>query len=304
MRILMAGASGFLGTALAGRLRRDGHELVRLVRREPGSAQERRWDPAAGLDPAVVSGVDAVINLAGSPLGTRLGPVQLPFRAWTARYRAVFRASRVDTTRTLAEAIAAADPAPTAFLSASGTSWYGDTGDTETDEQGPPGTGFFPETAQLWEAATEPAAAAGARVVRLRTGMPLHRGGGLLGPLLLPFRLGLGGTVGSGRQWRPWIALADWLDAATFVLARTDIAGPVNLVGPAPVTDAELMKTLGALLHRPVVMPIPAPLLRVVLGEFGRDVLTSHRVLPGVLNRAGFRFSFPDLVPALRAALA
>jgi uncharacterized protein (TIGR01777 family) len=304
MRILMAGASGFLGTALAGRLRRDGHELVRLVRREPTTAVERRWDPADRLDPAAVSGFDAVVNLAGSPLGARLGPVQVPARPWTAGYRAVFRASRVGATQTLADAIAAADPRPARFFCASGVSWYGDTGDTETDEDSPGGKGFLAETTQRWEDATQPAAAAGVRVVRLRTGMPLHRDGGLLGPLLLPLRLGLGGRVGDGHQWQPWISLVDWLDAVGFLLDRDDLAGPVNLVGPAPVTNTELMKAIGAALHRPTVIPVPAPVVRVALGEFGRDVLASKRVLPGVLDRAGFRFSHPDLESALRAALA
>lgn len=304
MRVLIAGASGFLGTALTGRLRADGHEVVRLVRRAATGPDEVTWQPASGrLDPAAVAGADAVVNLAGTPLGMTLGPVQIPFRPWTASYRERFRASRVGTTATLARAIAAADPRPPVFLAGSGVGWYGDTGDTEVDERSPAGEGFFPDSCREWEAAAEPAEAAGVRVVRLRTGLPLHRDGGLVGPQLLAFRLGLGGKVGNGRQWQPWISLADWVAAAVFLLHRDDLAGPVNLVGPAPVRNAEFTKTLGQLLHRPTVMRLPAPLLRVVLGEFAHEALDSKRVLPGVLAGAGFTYTHPDLHSALRAAL-
>lgn len=296
MRILMAGASGFLGTALAGRLRRDGHEVVRLVRREPAAADEWRWDPAARLDPATVSGMDAVVNLAGAGVGDR---------RWTAAYKRLLHTSRVGPTTTLAEAIAAAPDRsrPPVLVNASAVGWYGDTADREVDEATPAGEGFFPDLCRAWEAATGPAEAAGVRVLRLRTGFPLHRDGGLLKPLLLPFRLGLGGRLGSGRQWLPWISLVDWLDAVQFLLARDDLAGPVNLVGPAPVRNAEFASALGAALHRPAVLPAPALALRVALGEFGDEAVASQRVLPGVLNQAGFRFSHPDLPSALRAAL-
>jgi len=304
MRIVAAGSSGFLGSRLADRLRSRGHEVVRLVRRPAAAPDELSWRPAAGeLDPAALAGADVVVNLAGTPLGTRIGPVQVPVRPWTAGYAAQFRSSRVDTTATLARAIAEADPRPAVFLAGSGTGWYGDTGDTEVDETAPSGAGSFAEMARAWEAATGPAEAAGVRVVRLRTGLPLHSGGGFLGPVLLPFRLGLGGKVSHGRQWQPWIAMADWLAAVEFVLARADIAGPVNLVGPAPVTNAELMRTLGAVLHRPTVLPVPAPALRLLLGELGKEVARSQRVVPGVLRRAGFEFSYPELRPALEAAL-
>lgn len=305
MRIIIAGSSGFLGTRIVDRFRAGGHQVVRLVRRPATGADEVRWQPGTEpLDPAVLAGADAVVNLAGTPLGTRLGPLQIPARPWTARYAAEFRASRVGTTTALAQAIAAADPRPAVFLAGSGTGWYGDTGNTEVDERAPAGTGSFADLARAWEGATEPAAAAGTRVVRLRTGMPLHRDGGMLGPILLPFRLGLGGRVGTGRQWQPWISMADWLAAASFVLAREDIAGPVNLVGPAPVTNAELIRTLGELLHRPTVLPVPRPALRLLLGELGREVARSQRALPGVLQRAGFRFTHPDHRSALQAALS
>lgn len=305
MRVLVAGSSGFLGTKLVARLRADGHRVVRLVRRAASAPDEVSWDPAAGvLDPAAVSGADAVVNLAGTPLGMRIGPVQLPVRPWTAGYRRQFRVARVDTTATLAQAIARADPAPAGFFAGSAVAWYGDTGDDAVDEQAPPGSGgFLTRNAQEWEAAAAPAEAAGVRVVRMRTGFPLHPDGGYLGPQLLPFRLGLGGKVGPGSQWQPWISLADWLEAVVFLLDHRELAGPVNLVGPAPVRNAEFTAALGELLHRPTPMPIPAALLRVMLGEFGRDALTNRRVLPGVLNRAGFAFTHRDVRSALRAAL-
>jgi hypothetical protein len=304
VRVVIAGSSGFLGGQLTGRLRAAGHQVVRLVRRAPAGPDELRWQPATGvLDPVALAGVDVVVNLAGTPLGTRVGRLQLPVRPWTARYAAEFRASRVTTTATLARAIAAAQPRPGVFLAGSGSGWYGDTGDTEVDERAPAGTGSFAEMARDWEAATGPAQAAGARVVILRTGLPLHRDGGFLGPVLLPFRLGLGGKVSHGRQWQPWISMADWLAAVEFVLARADLAGPVNLVGPAPVTNAELIRAIGEVLHRPTLLPVPAPALRLLLGELGREVVRSQRVLPGVLRRAGFTFTHTDVRAALRAAL-
>lgn len=305
VRIIIAGASGFLGGKLSQRLRADGHEIIALVRREPAGTDEIPWQPTAGrLEPSALAGADAVVSLTGSPLGMRVGRVQLPVRLWTAGYRQQFRASRVGVTATLARAIAAAEPKPRVFLSASGTAWYGDTGDTEVDETAPAGSGFLADNCRAWEAATEPAERAGVRVVRMRTGFPLHKDGGLIGPQLLPFRLGLGGKLGNGRQWVPWISMTDWLDAVLFLIQRDDVAGPVNMVGPAPVRNAEFTKALGRLLHRPTVMPLPKPLLGILVGEFGRDAAESKRVLPGVLNRAGFRFTHTDLDAALRAALA
>jgi uncharacterized protein (TIGR01777 family) len=304
MRVLMAGSSGFLGRQLRDRLRADGHEVVRLVRREARADDEVAWRPDVGLlNPAVVASADAVINLAGTPLASQIGSLRLPVRRWTQAYRREFRISRVDSNGTLARAIAAADPKPSVFLAASGVGWYGDTGDTEVDEQAPAGDGFLADTCRVWEAATGPAEEAGVRVVRLRTGFPLHRDGGLLAPQLLPFRLGLAGRLGSGRQWVPWMSMVDWLDAVILLLGRDDLAGPVNLVGPRPVTNAEFTRALSRELRRPAVIPVPGVMLRTLLGEFGRDSLASKRVMPGVLTHAGFRFTHPDLPSALRAAL-
>jgi len=297
MRILAAGVSGFLGTHLSDRLRTEGHEIVRLVRRPARTSDEVRWDPGAGqLDPAALSGVDAVVNLAGANIAER---------RWTGDFKEVLRASRVDTTATLAGTIAGmpADSRPRVLLNGSAIGWYGDTGDRVVEEDAPAGDGFMSDLCRVWEAATAPAERAGVRVVRLRSGLPLDRADGFLKPQLLPYRLGIAGKFGSGRQWIPWISLADWLSAVTFVLHREDIAGPVNIVGPAPSTNAEFTRALGRALHRPTVMPVPGIALRILLGEMAVEALRSIRVLPGVLNRAGFRFQHPELADALQAAL-
>jgi uncharacterized protein len=298
MRIVMAGASGFLGTKLADRLTQDGHDVVRLVRRPPRAPAEVRWDPGAGqVDPATLTRADAVINLAGAGISDK---------RWTERYKEVLRRSRVDTTGTLASAIAGLPPEdrPRTMLNASGIHWYGDTGDRAVEEDAPAGEGFLPDLCRVWEAATRPAEDAGVRVVFLRTGLPLHRDGGFLKPQLLPFRLGIAGKLGSGRQWQPWISMADWMSAVEFLLGRPDLAGPVNMVGPDPVTNAQFTKAFGRVLHRPTIMPVPAFGLRIALGEFADEALASLRVLPGVLTRAGFAYEHTDVETALRAALA
>ncbi|SIN11512.1 TIGR01777 family oxidoreductase [Micromonospora cremea] len=297
MRILLAGASGFLGTRLVARLSADGHQVTRLVRRPPRDPQERRWDPAAGqLDPAAVAGSDAVINLAGAGVGDK---------RWNGDYRRLIRTSRVDSTSTLATTIAGLPAAdrPRVLLNSSAVGWYGNTGDRVVEEDAPAGEGFLADVCRVWEAATRPAEDAGVRVVRLRIGLPLHRDGGMLKPQLLPMRLGISGPLGGGRQWWPWISMADWLRAVLFVLDRDDVAGPVNMVGPAPSTNAEFTRELARQLHRPAIMPIPALALKVVLGGFAHEALTSTRVLPAVLTRAGFTYHHPDLPSALRAAL-
>ncbi|MGC5382419.1 TIGR01777 family oxidoreductase [Micromonospora sp. DT68] len=297
MGILLAGASGFLGTRLADRLTADGHQVTRLVRRQARDSQERRWDPAAGqLDPAVVAEVDAVVNLGGAGVGDK---------RWNDDYRRLIRTSRVDTSGTLATTIAGlpATDRPRALLNSSAVGWYGNTGDRVVEEDAPAGEGFLADVCRVWEAATRPAEDAGVRVVRLRTGLPLHRDGGLLKPQLLPFRLGIAGRLGSGRQWLPWISMVDWLDATVFLLTHDEIAGPVNVVGPNPVTNAEFTRELARQLHRPAIIPIPALALKVALGGFSHEALTSTRVLPGVLTRAGYQYRHPDLPGALHAAL-
>jgi uncharacterized protein (TIGR01777 family) len=306
MRVVMAGSSGFLGTRLRRRLGRDGHEVVQLVRRPPADGTQRQWWPDRHeLDPTTLIGADAVINLAGRGVEDR---------RWTDKFRRELVSSRVDPTATLAIALAALPAAdrPGVLLSSSAVGFYGDTGDTAVDEGSPAGTGFFPDMCQAWEAATDPATQAGVRVTKLRTGLVLDAGGGLLKPLLLAFRLGAGGRLGSGRQWMPWISMRDWISAATFLLTHdlahdaagpVDLAGAVDLVGPAPVRNTEFAKVLAATLHRPALLPTPKFALRVLLGEFANEALASQRVLPTRLARAGFTFADADLPSALRSAL-
>ncbi|MEV4637378.1 TIGR01777 family oxidoreductase [Actinoplanes sp. NPDC049548] len=298
MRIVMAGASGFLGTTLAERLRSGGHDVTRLVRRPAEAPDEITWQPSAGqLDPAVLVTAGAVINLAGAGVGDK---------RWTAHYKSLIRSSRVDSTGTIARAIRQLPPEdrPKVLLQSSAVGWYGDTGDREVTEEAPAGTGFLADVCRVWEAAARPAEDAGTRVVLLRTGLPLDARGGLLKPQMPLFRLGAGAKLGGGKQWVPWISLTDWLAATEFLLNREDLAGPVNLVGPRPVTNATFTRTLGKVLNRPALLQVPGIALQVALGEFAHEALRSQRVLPGVLERAGFPFTHPDLEPALRAAIA
>jgi uncharacterized protein (TIGR01777 family) len=297
MRILMAGASGFLGTRLADRLRGAGHDLTHLVRRPAQGPDEATWQPNQGqLDPALVAAADVVINLAGAGVADK---------RWTARYKSLLRSSRVDTTGTIARAIAQLPRAdrPATLIQASAVGWYGDTGDREVTEETSAGRSFLADLCRVWEAAASPAEDAGTRVVLLRTGLPVDPDGGLLKPLLLPFRLGAGAKIGAGRQWMPWIALSDWLAAADFLLEREDVAGPVNVVAPRPATNAEFTKAFGRAVHRPALFAIPGFTLDVALGEFAGELQRSQRVLPAVLERAGFTWAHPDIDSALRTAL-
>jgi uncharacterized protein len=298
MRLVIAGASGFLGTWLQPRLRRGGYQVVRLVRREARGADEVSWDPAAGrIDAAALAGAEAVINLAGAGVADR---------RWTERYKRVLLDSRVQATGTLARAMAKlpAPDRPRTFLTVDGINYYGDTGDRVVDETAPSGDGFLAGLCREWEAATRPAEDAGVRVLHARTGTPLHQSGGYLKPQMLPFRLGLGGKLGHGRQWMPWISLDDWLEATVFLLERDDIAGPVNVVAPEPVRNAEFTKAFGAALHRPTIMPVPGFALRIALGELSVEALASVRAVPGVLLAAGFTYRHADIADALRAAVS
>ncbi|GIJ50488.1 hypothetical protein Val02_73740 [Virgisporangium aliadipatigenens] len=296
MKILLAGASGFLGTRLAARLRESGHDVTRLVRRDPG-AKEARWDPAGGvLDATVVAGTDAVLNLAGANVGGH---------RWTAAYKRQLRDSRLDTTGTLARTIAALPPEhrPATLLNASAVGYYGtDRGDTTLDEFASPGDDFLAGLCVEWENATRPAADAGVRVALLRSGLVLDKGGGLLGPTRLQFLLGAGGRLSSGRQYLPWISMADWLGAVEFLLER-DLDGPLNLTGPQPVTNAEFTRVLAKRLHRPALIPAPAFALRIALGEFADEMLASRRVIPARLTDGGFGFRHRTVDEALAAVL-
>jgi uncharacterized protein (TIGR01777 family) len=293
MRIVIGGASGFLGRPLVDRLRSAGHQVTRLVRRDPSAGDEIGWRPNQGeLDRSAVEGADAAINLTGVGVGDH---------RWTDEYRKLLRSSRVNPTETLARAIAAAENPPRVLINASAVGYYGDTGDREVDESAPPATGFFPDLCRAWEAATAPAEEAGVRVVHMRSGLVLGSAGGLLKPMLLQFRLGVGGPLGNGRQWMPWISLADELAAIEFLLTA-EVSGGVNLAGPAPVRNRDFARTLGRVLRRPAILPAPAFVLRLVIGEFGAEAVRSQRVVPTVLTRAGYRFEHPDLESALRWA--
>ncbi|MEU4689245.1 TIGR01777 family oxidoreductase [Actinoplanes sp. NPDC023714] len=288
MRILMTGASGFLGTRLAARLTESGHEVTRLKRGTGG------WNPAKGeLDPSLVAGADIVINLAGAGIGDR---------RWNAAYKDLLRSSRLDTAGTMARTIAGLpeNDRPRALLQASAVGWYGDTGDREVTEESPAGDTFLADLCRDWEAA---ASGAGTRVVLLRTGLPLDRRGGLLQRLVLLFKLGGGARLGNGRQWMPWISLADWLNAVEFLIEREDLAGPVNLVAPQPVTNAIFTKALARAVHRPALLAVPGFVLDIVLGEFGGEARRSQRVIPAVLREAGFRWEHPDVDGALAVAV-
>jgi uncharacterized protein (TIGR01777 family) len=298
MRIAITGGTGLIGTVLAARLVADGSELVRLVRREPVSAAEVRWDPKAaggGIDPAALTGLDAVVHLSGASLASG---------RWTVARKRELWSSRVDSTAALVRAMAAAPSPPRALLSASAIGWYGDTGDAEVDDSAPAGTGFLAELVAAWEGAAAPATLAGIRTVLLRSGVVLASGGGMLRSLLPPFRLGLGTTLGSGRQYLSWISLTDHVRAVRFLLEHAELAGPVNLTGPAPVTNAVLTAELASALHRKALLRAPGPLLRAALGEMSAELLGSARVLPARLGEAGFSFTHPDIGTALAAELA
>jgi uncharacterized protein (TIGR01777 family) len=298
LRVAVTGSTGLLGTALVAVLRAHGQQVIRLVRRAPASQDEIAWDPDApggGITPGALNGLDAVIHLAGAGVADH---------RWTPAYQEKIRSSRVMGTRALAAALAAAGPPPAVLLAGSAIGWYGDTGGREVDESAPAGAGFLADVVREWEAAAQPAAQAGIRVVNMRTGIVLARQGGVLARMLPPFRLGLGSRLGSGRQMMSWIALADYLGAVQFLLARTDIAGPVNLTAPHPASNAEFTSALAAALNRPALLSVPAPALRLALGGVTSDLLSSARVLPRRLTEAGYRFQFPDLPAALAAELA
>ncbi|SDG54017.1 TIGR01777 family oxidoreductase [Klenkia brasiliensis] len=298
MRIAVTGSSGLVGTELVATLQADGHEVRRLVRRTPRTADEHRWDPAhRQLDDGVLADVDAVVNLAGVGIGDK---------RWTDAYKREVVDSRVDSTATVAAALAqaaAADPdRPRVLLSASAVGYYGDGGDQVLDESSPAGRDFLADVCVQWEAATAPAEAAGIRVAHLRTGLVLARGG-MMAKIRPLFQLGVGGKLGSGKQWWPWISLRDEVDAIRHLLTA-DVAGPVNLTGPEPVTNAAFTEALGRVLHRPTVLPVPGFALSAVLGEFAQlGVLAGQRALPRVLMEAGFTFTHGDVESALRWAL-
>lgn len=301
MKIGITGATGLIGSALLPVLKQRGDDVVCFVRTRADSPNERHWDPSSRrLEPEAVADLDAVIHLAGAGIADK---------RWTDERKAVILDSRVDGTTAVAQAVAGAlaggaETGPRILLSASAIGYYGDTGDRVLDEGAPSGRGFLAEVCVQWEAATAPAQAAGARVVHLRTGLVLSRDGGLLGKTLPLYKLGLGAKLGGGSQWMSWITLRDEVAAIVHCLDST-VAGPVNLVGPAPVTNATYTKTLNGDLHRPT-LPIGAPgfVLKLAVGEFaGEGILAGQRLQPGALQRSGFTFSDNTLDEALQHLL-
>ncbi|MGI5352005.1 TIGR01777 family oxidoreductase [Streptomyces sp. CA-250714] len=295
MRIAVTGSTGLIGSALTRSLRAEGHEVLRLVRRPAEASDEVRWDPKEGrVEVAELVGCEAVVHLAGASVGAH---------RWTDSYKRELRDSRVLGTRTLAGALASLDTPPRTLIVGTAVGYYGDTGDQAVTESAGPGTGFLAELCQDWEAAAKPAQDAGIRTVFGRTGLVVARGGGAWGPLFPLFKAGLGGRLGNGRQYWSHIALHDHLAALRFLLGEESLSGPVNLTAPQPATNREVTAAMGRVLHRPTLFAVPAPVLRIALGEFAQDVLGSQRVLPRRLLDAGFRFAFPTVTDAIRSAV-
>lgn len=295
MKIAITGSSGLIGSALVPALRGSGHEVVRLVRRSPGAAEEIAWHPARRqLDPGALTDVDAVVNLAGVGIGDK---------RWTEERKRAVLDSRVDATETIGGAIAAAEPRPRTLLSSSAIGWYGDTGDSPVDETAHAGGDYLAEVCRRWEDATAAAERAGVRVAHLRTGLVLASSGGLLAKLLPLVKLGLGGPLGSGKQYWSWISLADEIGAIQHLLTA-DVAGPVNLTGPLPLTNREFTKVLAGVLRRPALAPpVPRLALRLAVGQFADlGVVAGQRVLPAVLQDSGYRFRHQTAEQALRWA--
>jgi len=296
MKIIISGAGGLIGSALMPSLEAAGHEMVRLVRppREAASG-DAVWDPASGhLDPAVLSGADAVINLNGRNVAEG---------RWSARAKEELYRSRLDATNTIVEAIVRAERAPGLLINASAVGYYGDRGDEILDEGSAAGNGFLAELSRDWEAAALKAQSDRTRVVLLRLGMVIA-GGGALGRMLLPFKLGLGGPIGSGRQFWPWVAMDDVLAAVRFAFDNDRLAGPLNLVSPEETRCSDFATTLGRILHRPAILPMPAFAARLALGEMADALLlASARVRPRALEEAGFVFRTHRLEDAIRRAL-
>lgn len=295
LRVAVTGSTGLIGQALVERLRADGHSVQRLTRGTPSQPDEVRWDPTGGhVDTAPLEGVDAVVHLAGEPIGAS---------RWTEETKRRIRASRTEGTATLARALAAMDAPPTVLVSGSAVGIYGSRGAEVLDETSTLGDDFLAQVCVDWEAAAQPAADAGIRVVHPRTGVVIAADGPLIDKIELPFKLGVGGKVLPGTQYVPWIALSDEVRALLHCIERP-LSGPVNLTAPTPVTNAELTRDLGKVLRRPTVFPIPPLAVKALYGEMGVTLATSsQRAVPSVLLDDGFRFEHTSLREALRVAL-
>jgi len=293
-RVLISGASGLIGSALVPALESHEHEVTRLVRRPTGNGNDLQWEPMREISPSLVSGFDAVIHLSGENVAGR----------WTAEKRRRIRESRVVSAKNLSWALAKAERPPTIFICASAIGFYGNRGDEVLTEESPPGAGFLPEVCREWEAATESAAAVGIRTVNLRIGLVLSGNGGALKPMLFPFRLGVGGRLGSGNQWWSWIHIDDLVSAVEHILENAAVTGPVNMTSQGPVTNVEFTNTLAELLKRPAIVPVPAMAVRLILGGFADEcLLASENVRPKKLLENGLNFQYPDVKSALRDCL-
>jgi uncharacterized protein (TIGR01777 family) len=294
-RIAVTGASGLIGSALVRSLTADGHEVVRLVRRAARGADEVCWDPEGEyVDAAALDGCDAVVNLAGAGVGDH---------RWTDAYKKTVRDSRVLGTAALAEAVAALDRPPRVWVNGSAIGFYGETGDRAVDEDAPPGDGFLPSLCVEWEEATAPVQEAGVRTVFARTGLVVAKDGGAWAKLFPLFKAGVGGRFGDGRQYWSFVALHDEVAAIRHLIDTEGLSGPFNLTAPNPLTNREIAAAMGRVMRRPSLFTVPAPALKLVLGEMSGDVLGSQRVLPKRLLESGFTFTFPEIEGAIRAAL-
>jgi uncharacterized protein len=300
MKIAVTGATGLIGSRLVAALTDRGDEVTALSR-NPAKAAEalgvcaEAWDPASGqAPPAVLAGQDAVMNLAGESIAQR----------WTKRAKHAIRTSRIDGSRNLVAGLREADPRPSTLVSASGVGYYGPRGDERVDETGAAGSDFLAKVCDAWEEAADQARALGVRVVRLRTGVVLAKGGGALAKMLPPFKAGVGGPVAGGDQWVPWVHIDDVVGMYLAAIDDERWSGPVNASAPEPVTNADLSQALGRVLHRPAVLPVPAAALKLLYGEMSQVVTTGQRAVPTRAQGLGYEFRHTDLDQALRAALA
>ena len=293
-KVLLTGASGLIGSALLPALQSSGYDVSRLVRGSASGKGNIAWDPSRPLPPQSVSGFDAVVHLAGESIVGR----------WTDAKKRRVRESRVQGTRNLAEAIAAAPQAPRVFLSASAIGYYGDRGEETLREESAPGSGFLPGVCRDWEAATKPATKVGIRTAQMRFGVVLSASGGALKKMLPPFRMGVGGNIGSGRQWMSWVDIDDLVGAIQHAMKNDTLHGPVNVVGPKPVRNSEFTKTLASVLSRPAIFPMPAFAARLVFGQMADELLlSSQRVEPAKLMATAYVFQKPELKAALEDIL-
>ncbi|HUR36329.1 MAG TPA: TIGR01777 family oxidoreductase [Terriglobales bacterium] len=292
--VLISGASGLIGTAVADALAQDGWAVKRLVRRQGFGADEIGWAPERGLDYKTVEGFDAIVHLAGEPV----------FGLWTTEKMKAIHDSRVEPTAALSRALAHCERKPKVMVCASAVGYYGDRGEETLTEESAPGGGFLPRTCVEWEAAAQPAKDAGIRVTHMRTGIVLSKRGGALKQMLPAFKLGIAGKLGSGEQYFPWVALEDVVGIIRFALTKAALEGPINVAAPEAVTNAEFTKTLAKVLRRPAIIPVPAFVLKLLPGKMAQEaILASAKVVPAKLLSAGFAFQYPELENALRKEL-